>query len=34
MDETGCFIGVNKSTYIVVPKSMKQAYINNPQNRK
>ena len=33
MDETGCFIGVNKSTHIVVPKSIKQAYINDPQNR-
>lgn len=33
MDETGCFIGVNKPTHVVVPKSMKQAYINDPQNR-
>ena len=33
MDETGCFIGVNKASHAVVPKSYKQAYINDPQNR-
>jgi transposase len=33
MDETGCFAGVNKPTHVVVPKSQKQVYVNDPQNR-
>ena len=33
MDETGCFIGVNKATHVVVPKTCKIVYINDPQNR-
>ena len=34
MDESGCFAGVNKPTHVVIPKSMKQAFMNCSQNRK
>ena len=33
MDESGFFCGVTKSSYVVIERGMKRAFVNNPLNR-